>query len=128
MFHESVSGENLHSSNAMGNEGEAAAMRMHPNASDITAAERKARVVKQSRDAWAPPGPETTDKSIAFINGALICVRYMTAGICRTSTIKSTSAKLAACQSQRKAAKGLDFAALQETPAAHTCVAAKSGA
>lgn len=33
----------------------------------------------------------------------------MKAGICRTSTIKNMSAKLAACQSHRKAAKGLDW-------------------
>lgn len=96
------------------NEGEPAAMRMHQNASDRTAAEREARVVKQSTDARAPPGPKMTNKSMAFINGVLICGWYMTTGICRTSTIKTISAKLAACQSQQKAAKGVDFGRARE--------------
>lgn len=75
---------------------------MHQNASDITVAEREARVVR------APPGPKMAHKSMLFINAVLICVQYTMAGICRSSTIKSMSAKLAACQSHRKAAKGLE--------------------
>lgn len=84
-------------------------MRVHQNTSDITAAKYQARVAKRRTDARAPPGPRTTDKSMAFINGVLICVRDVMAEICHTSAIKNTSAKLAACQSHSKAAEGLDW-------------------